>query len=79
MKEILQCRYCEAHFDGPLTREAHESIEHQTGLDEGLRWYRATFMQGGQVVESGWMLAADDDELVNYAKVMGYGIDVKRV
>lgn len=38
-------------------------------------YYLATFTRLGAVVEYGWMLAAHDTELVNYARTMGYSID----
>ena len=40
-----------------------------------MNYYMTTFTKGERIVERGWMLAATDRELVDYARTMGYGID----
>lgn len=42
-----------------------------------MNWYMTTLTRGGKIVERGWMLAASDTELVDYARTMGYGIDIE--
>lgn len=42
-----------------------------------MNWYMVTFTRRSHIVESGWMLAASDIELVTYARTMGYGIDIQ--
>ena len=41
-----------------------------------MNWYLTTIIRKGVVIERGWMLAATDVELIDYARVMGYGIDI---
>lgn len=41
-----------------------------------MNWYLAMFSQGGIIRAHGWHLAADDMELVAYARDMKYSIDV---
>lgn len=44
-----------------------------------MNWYFVVLSSNGgsHIHEAGWMLAADDMELVWYALCMGYGIDIK--
>ena len=41
-----------------------------------LHYYLTLLTHRGRTVEHGWMLAADDNELVAYARTMGYGIAI---
>jgi hypothetical protein len=41
-----------------------------------MNYYMAALTRRGTVIELGWMLAADDNELIQYARTMGYGIDI---
>jgi hypothetical protein len=42
-----------------------------------MNWYMVTLTSRGATVAWGWMLAATDIELVDYARKMGYGIDIE--
>jgi len=42
-----------------------------------MNWYMTTLTKHGRVIESGWMLAQTDRELIDYAHAMGYGIDIR--
>ena len=42
-----------------------------------MKWYLTTLTYKGRVVERGWMLAESDLELITYARLMGYGIDIE--
>ena len=44
-----------------------------------MNWYMVTLTWRGAVIERGWMLAANDNELIQYAQAMGYGIDARRL
>lgn len=42
-----------------------------------LHWYLVTVTYRGQAQEHGWMLAETDRELIDYARDMGFGIDIE--
>lgn len=42
-----------------------------------MNYYLVTLVWRGKTVERGWMLAADDMELISYARTLGYGIDIE--
>lgn len=41
-----------------------------------MNYYLTTFIKNKRVVEHGWMLAHDDNELVEQARQLGYGIEI---
>jgi hypothetical protein len=41
-----------------------------------MNYYLTMLMKSGAVVQHGWMMAETDNELVVYARNMGYGIDL---
>jgi len=43
---------------------------------ELMNYYLTALTRGNRVIERGWMLAATDRELIDYARTMGYGIDI---
>lgn len=42
-----------------------------------MNWYLVLLAQKGRTIDRGWMLASDDNELVSYARVMGYSIAIE--
>jgi len=42
-----------------------------------MNYYLVRLTYHGIVTEYGWMLAATDRELIDYARIMGYGIDIQ--
>lgn len=41
-----------------------------------MHWFLTYLTKGGKTIEAGWMLAENGDELIQYANIMGYGIDL---
>jgi hypothetical protein len=44
---------------------------------ETMFWYLTTLSKKGKQIGSGWMMAANDMELVEHARMMGYSIDIQ--
>lgn len=42
-----------------------------------MNWYLVTLTKNGTVRERGWMLAETDRELIDYARTMGFDIDIR--
>lgn len=40
-----------------------------------MHWYFARVTWRNRQIEAGWMLAADDAEILDYARAMGYSVD----
>jgi len=44
-----------------------------------MNWYMTSLTKDGKNVERGWMLASSDMELIEYARIMGYSIDIRYI
>jgi hypothetical protein len=42
-----------------------------------MNWYLTKFTRKGRPIERGWMLAETDHELIDYARIVGYSIEIE--